>query len=44
MIKFICKNCNKVIEDYCGEHCDTDDDGKIISYVCPHCKKKIKII
>lgn len=42
MIKFACKNCHQIIEDYCGEVVDTDDNGIIISYICPYCGKEIK--
>ena len=44
MLKFPCKNCGKIIEDVCGEHCESDDNGIITSYVCPHCGKKIIVM
>lgn len=43
MIKFKCENCGKEITDYCGEHCDSDDYGRITNYTCPHCGKTINV-
>ena len=43
MLKFPCDNCGRIIEDICGEHCLSDDEGQVLEYTCPHCGETIKV-
>ena len=40
MVRITCKNCGKLFEDLVGEHCESDENGHIQSYICPHCGKE----
>ena len=43
MLKFLCDICGRIIEDICGEHCLSDDEGQVLEYTCPHCRETFKV-